>query len=462
MVSTPTVATRRPTLGERLRALDRDEFVDLCAALWAARGYTIRRVDGRFVASRSDDHLVVLPRADPGLAGATRAAIRSRVSPTGSVDGSDVDLVVTPVDTPWATRLARRHGARLVGPAELTRLLLYGVPRATADELASQYFGLSTVSEAVATDATTSSVTAGSRRPALLVVAGVVCLVLAAVVAGVWTPDPEITGVPESNGGTGPSGDAPAPDTPMAGTVIDETAGTRTASATTRHPPGVERDSVDVATLADAHAGFVSGRSYRLIVRQSGTDALDGSRRWDGVWQHAVVAGPRTWLFVVVGYDAVDGESRLVQYTAYADGEFVYRRTNSNEAARYDRYPARVMPQHGFGTQAVRAHDALTRYLATTEVRIDRPSWRPDLFRVVATGRPTGIDGPVSNYTATAFVSEAGFVSELTVEYTRHVGDGTESAAFRFEYAAVDETTINPPGWYDEARAETAANATSD
>jgi hypothetical protein len=451
----------RPSLGERLRALDQREFVDFCAGLWTARGSEVRRAGERLVVSRSDGHLVVLPRADPGRLGAARAALQSRLSPDDPTDGTDVDLVVTPVDAPWATRLARRHDARLVGPAELTRLLLYGVPRAAADELTSQHLGLSVT--ALTSDTTRSPATERSRRSTLLVVAGAACLVLAAVVAGVWAPGPTTSTPSGSGGGAVAPGDASTPRSSVAGTVTnEEPTDVRTASMRNRYPPGVERDSLDVTRLADTHATYVSGRSYRLIVRQSGTEALDGSGRWDGAWQHAVVDGPRTWLFVVIGYDTDGTESRLVQYTAYADGEFVYRRTDSNEAARYDRYPVEATDREGFDAQAGRAHRALTRYLSTTDVTVDRPSWRPDLFRVVATGQPTAVDGPVSNYTATALVSEAGFVSELTVTYTRHAGEEPESVRFRFEYAGVDETNLTPPGWYDEARAETAANVTDD
>jgi hypothetical protein len=92
---------------------------------------------------------------------------------------------------------------------------------------------------------------------------------------------------------------------------------------------------------------------------------------------------------------------------------------------------------------------------------VDRVSWRPDEHRVVATGRPRYVDGNVTNYTATAFVHESGFVSELTVEFTREAAtDDDRTASFRMEYAAVGDTETRPPGWYDEARSETAANAT--
>ncbi|AUV81971.1 hypothetical protein C2R22_10190 [Salinigranum rubrum] len=213
--------------------------------------------------------------------------------------------------------------------------------------------------------------------------------------------------------------------------------------------------------LSRAHADSVSRQSYRLIVRQSDTDALDGNRRWDGVWQHTVVEDEHTWLHTVVGYESRENDSDLVQYTLYTEGEFVYRRADTRNGTRYDRYPLRAADD-GFGTHTDRSRRYVVRYLTTTDVEVDRVSWRPDEYRIVATGRPTAIEGEVSNYTATAFVDESGFVSELTVEFTREAGldEDDRSARFRLEYAAVGDTTARPPGWYDEATNATATNAT--
>jgi hypothetical protein len=456
------------TVGERLRTLDHDAFVDFCAALWRARGYETRVTGDRFVARRSHDRLVVLVPPTPGPVRAAVAAVEARL-PWGtapSIAGSEnddyaVDVVVAPVDAS-ARRLAGRYDARPVGPRTLANRLLYGIPRERANALTRRHLGVSTAS-LLAADATTPP-PSPRRSPAALVVAGVACLVVAAAVAGVWSPGAldglgDGAATPPPGAGSGLSTTAPDASNPSSDASGSDD---RPGWPANRYPPGVGNDTVYPAALADAHAAVVAGRSYRLLVRQSDTDPLGGGPQWDDVWQHAVVDENGTWLYAVVGYARTAEGRRLVQYTAYADGTFVYHQSSSGSGPQYDRYPARATTDDGRDAHVDRAHRALRRYLATTDVRVDRPSWRPDMFRVVATGRPTAVDGTVSNYTATAFVDEGGFVSELAVEYTRHTGHGAESVRFRFEYVAVDEATLRPPGWYDEARAATAANGTRD
>lgn len=444
-------------VGERLGALDRETFVAFCAALWRVRGYDVSREGNCLVATRGDERLGVLIPATHGPLCRRAATLRSRL-PTSvagdtAVDEADgdvsVDIVVTPVESTWARRVADRHAARFVDPTALANRLLYGIPRGDAASLTSRYLGVST-SSALGTD---DDATVPTSRPMRfsttgLVVAGVVCLVLAALVGGVWAP-----------AGSGSFDDGAPTRTPPTDRSVD--AGSQAASTTAQYPPGITAESVDSEKLADAHATAVAGRSYRLITRQSGTDRLDGSHRWSGAWQHAGVAGDRTWLYTVVGYDSTPNGTRLVQYTAYADGEYVYRRAGIREGLRYDRDAVRLGSE-GYGFHTDRARRAVRLYLATTRVEVDQPSWRPDLYRVVATGRPTAVGGTVSNYTATAFVSREGFVSEMTVEFTRHESDDAEDVRFRLEYAAVDETQAEPPGWYDEAKAATAANPTDE
>lgn len=457
-------AERTGDVAERLRRLAADEFVAFCAALWRARGYDVHHAGDRFVAERAGERVVVLPRPAPRGVARLRGVVRGWIpvdTDARSADTSSVaDVVVTPVDDRRVRRLADRHGARLVEPSELVDLLLYGVSRGEADALAVEYLGATTTT-LLAEEPTTAS----SGRPrspsvptALVAVIAVGCLVLAAGVAGVWSPAvseaPDDTAPPLLTGaGVEPSSDV---DTlSVASEPTDE------PTARVRYPPGVGEGYLDAWTLARAHATTVSGRSYRLIVRQSDTDALDGGRRWDGVWQQAVVENESAWLYSVVGYERGANDSRLVQYTRYTDGESVYRRVDSRNGTVYDRSPHRV-DDDGFGTHTDRSRRYILRYLTTTEVEIDRVSWRPDEFRLVATGRPAYVDGEVANYTATAFVDESGFVSELTVEYTRLDARDTDDASvrFRFEYAAVDDTRVRPPGWYDEAVAATATNTT--
>jgi hypothetical protein len=462
-VDTDSPSVRQPTdLVERLRRLDAREFVGFCAALWAARGYETRIRDDRVVATRDGERVVVLVRADPGrLARATGRLRRARGRLTaGGTDGRNahlIDVVVTVDDDRRSARLAERYGARLVGSREVVDLLLYGIPRADADALARRYVG-ETVAGLLASD--------GGGQPSLdptsiAAVVGVVCLVAAAAAAGTGLPvaGPDSGSATRAAVGTGDGPERIETGTdlgPPPGAVDGEGAAGSEALSAGGYPPGVTDGGVDAWVLSDAHATAIDGRSYRLVVRQSGTEALDGDHRWDGVWQHAAVGADGTWLVSAVGYAAGENGSELVQYTAYADGEFVYRSVDGRTGAVYDRHPLDVTSEEEFGVHTDRVRRYLIRYLVTTVVRIDRPAWNPETYRVVATGRPTHVDGDVSNYTATALIAPDGFVSELRVEYTRGTGADAETVRLRYEYVAVGETQVRPPGWYDEARAATS------
>lgn len=439
---------RTAAVETRLRRLGTRRFVAFCAALWAARGYETRIDDGLIVATRGDERLAVLPRTEPGPVARAAARLRPRPADRSATTADRrVDVVVAPVTATWASRLADRHGARLVGPAGIADRLLYGIPRADADALAVRYLDAPTATLLTADGATPRSSVARSRPDPTTVaaLAAVVCLVVAAAAAGVWTP-----------GGV----DTTATDTGVPPSDADTERGdpARTASANATYPPGVADDFLDVRVLSAAHTAAVDGRSYRFIVRHTGSERLDSDRRWDTAWQQAVVDGD-VWLYSMVGYTAAGNDSRLVQYTAYADGDAVYRRTENGTDPVYERRPLHAT-EAGPDPHADRAGRYLRRYLATTEVRIDRPSWDPSMYRIAATGRPTALDGTVSNYTATALVDRDGFVSTLSVEYTLDEGASERTVRFRFEYAAVDDTRVRPPGWYDDARAATGTNAT--
>jgi hypothetical protein len=461
--------TRTAAVARRARRLDARQFVEFCADLWAARGYETRTDGERIVATRPDERVVVLPRAARGPISRTIELFGGPLSRSsaGSTPArrSDVDVVVTPVDAALTRRLADRHDARHVGPVALADLLLYGVDRRDAEALAVRHLGASLPTLLAndhdgaddASDATADR--PGLDLTALGAVAGVALLVAAWVVAGVWTP-----------GAFGSADDAGSPLAPGSGTSVRVADGERessapTASASTpddstvstpEYPPGVIDGYLDVWSLSRAHAAAVEGRSYQLVIRHSGSEALDADHRWSSAWQRAVVGSGETWLYSTIGYTAANA-SRHVQYTEYADGEFVYRRTGTAAGPEFDRQRPRIDAADGPHTDRARRY--LLRYLRTTEVNVDRPSWDPDRTRLIATGRPIGVDGDVSNYTATAFVSPAGFVSTLTVEYTLDTGGEARTVRFRMQYVAVDRAQVRPPGWYDEARNATATGA---
>lgn len=423
----------------RLRSLRSSAFVDFCAELWAERGYAVDAADGRIRARQEGVRLEILP-------------VRRRPFVRSHGDGP-VDVVVTPVDAAWSHRLANRLDARLVGPVELESMLRYGVDRDRADALFERYVGepLSAVdatapgsSSSQGSERTPDAETAAGTLTTVVAVAGVACLVLAAVFAGVYTPNiVDEPGAPPSgtNGTTGAS-------TPAAVTAPGS------SPAEPEGPPGFDGERLDADRFAAAHAEAVDDSSYRLVIQHSGTQQPGTDRQWKGSWQQVVVDEDRTFLYSVVGYAQNDStDSEFVQFTVYSDGHELYRQSDVGGGSIEERYPVERLDtdtDRRVFTAVVARH--IAHYFATSEVRVEQPTWSNSPYRVVATGQPRHVVGSVSDYEATAMVDENGFVSSVSVSYLRYRNGTAREVQFRFEYARVGDISVSRPSWYTEAR----------
>jgi hypothetical protein len=428
-----------------LRGLGDGDAREFVADLYRARGHSVQtREDGALVFG--DDESVYW------VAGGRFAHRLRRPTPP-----RDANVLVAVRPTGRLTRLAAGRGLTLVSPAELRNLALYGLSRAECERLFERYFGASPFVPA-APDGTVSDRQQGLRglvtRPAndsvstLVVLAVVGTLVLVAVL-GPAAPGASLRD--SSVGAASVDGEAGA----VTGDVTAESPSADEERG--RYPPGVAPTGVTSAEkLANAHATALSGRSYRLIIRQSGTEDWTG-RVWRGAWQQAEVEDRTTYRYVVTGYQAAQrGEARLVQYSVYGDGRDNYIYTEDGGENSFVRVPI-TLGEREYGPFETRSAAAIERYLNTTETTVTQVNWTVEPYRIVATGRPLALDNAenVTNYRAQADVGPDGYVSLLTVRYDVLRRNDTRSASFRMEYANLDDVRVRPPPWYEDAQNQT-------
>lgn len=428
-----------------LRALDGDAFAGFVADLYASRGRAVAvRADGAVVLT--EEGRVLAP-----VAGGWR--LRRPDVP------ADADAVVAADPSSRLRRLVARRNLSLVGPEDLRNLALYGIDRRDTERLFEEYFDASPVVAASdPDDSPRGGAVDGLGDVSAASVAAAVLAVL--VVAAVFGPFGQGVAPASDDAARAESGPLVVGSVPPEDPDDDEL-----------FPPGLGPTGVvDVSALADAHAETVAGRSYRLVVRQSGTRRWDG-RRWRGVWNHAEVENPRHFHYTATGYvenrtadasgatNATEGASaddgdELVQYAAYADGELVYVMNELRDETFY-RYPVSI-DGDGHGVFERRASFAIERYLNAPRTTVTRER-NARYFDVVATGTPENVPDSdrISDYRAEALVGSNGFVSRLIVSYELAVGNETREVSYRMEYAAVDEVDVSRPVWYDRAVAAT-------
>ncbi|SFG79230.1 hypothetical protein SAMN04488063_2958 [Halopelagius inordinatus] len=419
-----------------LRRLDSERLRGFVSDLYAAAGRDVRRrADGTLVLAESGQTVVTVD---------ARLRLRTPRIP------ADADIVVAASPSRRLVGRAAESGVTLLGPTDLREMALYGVDRDDCERLFRRYFDESPVVErsnggadgrtpdAAGADADAARGSDGRWDPvreeplsSLLVVA-LAALVVAAALLGPVGPGADDADEPAVEAGTAEAADA---DDGL-------------------FPPGVGPTGVVSAeTLATAHADAVTGRSYQLIVRQSGSGAWAG-RTWDRAYQRADVAGPTNYHYSVTGYRSTDdGDDELVQYSMYADGRDNYVFIEDGDNRSFVRYSVRT-DEAGHGPFENRAARAIERYLDATRTNVTRENWSVQPYRIVATGTPESVDDAerIVDYRAEAHVGADGFVSRLTVAYGVRIDDEVENVSFRMEYVQMDVQTVRPPSWYDEAR----------
>lgn len=400
-----------------LATLDPEAFVRFVAALEAARD-GVRSVDreGAVLVVRGRERRRLLPVA------ARRGPFRAP-APVGTVAGP-VDEVVAQVDSAAARALADRRDARHRSPADLRDVALYGLDRSVGTRLLADHLGEGPGDGA-------------SGRSAVAVVAVATLLVVAVVVVGAF-------------GGVTPEAE-PTASTPEAAAVPPAETDDTTPDGRSAYPPGLTASGVaDPEALASAHHAAVVDRPYRWVVVAGRTNATWG-RRVD-----VLAVGPERVLESVAGQASGASEGA---FTTHAEEGYTYIGIVGSNGTQYSREIVRHRPGDD-GNFAARAEGYVARYLASPTGTVDRVEVADTtVYRVRVDGAPPGLDGRVSNYTATAVVTGEGFVARLDVAYTRH-GDGdVRAVAFRFAYAPYRDDAR--PRWHEAAQRVSNGTATA-
>lgn len=218
--------------------------------------------------------------------------------------------------------------------------------------------------------------------------------------------------------------------------------------------PGVANGEIrDVDLLARSHIDAVRNRSYVWREQRSvDDDPMDGSA-FVGYRQFARVESSYVYYFWSRRSQVRIGPylRHLANYTEYGDGE-----------RRHIRYRFPASAEHEYA-QDSRVRAAEHRYIgqeAGSSVRryldFDRASVEPTTvdgrrhYRIE--GRTADLPGvdPIDNYTATALVSQTGFVRSLEASYLTTQLNETREVTYTFEYDRVNETTVSEPDWVSE------------
>jgi hypothetical protein len=407
----------------RFRALSPTRRAAFVADLLSARGWETDR-DGRTVTASAG--------------GATRRVV------VGTPDADpDVDAVVW-VPSRFGSLVPGRPAApptdaTVVSPADLHERLLYAVDREHAAHLYREHFD-------AALDGGDRD---GSpwRRPRRVAALALLCLLAAlgatAVFAGVALDGGQSGDVP----GGRPSGVAPT----------DAAGSTPTAAPRPDVLPG---DVRNVSRLARVHERALVGRSVAMRATFRGPRFLTGfdtqRSAYDAddevVLDVCAESDSRYHVVWRTNFGVVDRSGTNTTYARFADGTAEYRRIR-RDGERSFRLARLSDVRNGSATVRSVSGVLLFRYLNATQRRVR--TVRDDVdprYRLVATGRPRGLDHPVRDYRATATVRPDGFVTDLRVSY---VHPGTQAPVqVTAEYDTRCETG-DPPEWYDEARTAT-------
>lgn len=212
-------------------------------------------------------------------------------------------------------------------------------------------------------------------------------------------------------------------------------------------PPGIGPDgSVNVSELLAAHEAALGDRSFTWTATYNHTNVDRGfpveasdkrvQRGPDGAFL-GVTRRPHLETVRVLYADETGGYARL---------------TRGGEGG--DAREAQALDARYYVTTAshVRAYLAVSEADLATVERDGRT-----YYRVHATEPPEAIryrhpSAPVSNFTATAYVTPDGFVRAMHVSYDVEIRNATNSVALRLAYEDVGETRFERPSWVDALR----------
>jgi hypothetical protein len=225
-------------------------------------------------------------------------------------------------------------------------------------------------------------------------------------------------------------------------------------------PPGLSiNGNHDFERLAATHAAAVKDHgSLRFRVRSDGpvNSEIGGSPDDLDV---QIAANNQ---FLIEERNAQNTADGNVSVDVFADGAYEYRRFDTPNGVRYNRYSIPMNPTvtdwiSEYGADLIRTYlntseNAVVRtYLYTAENADNRRTVdNRTAYRITVESPPPALANEAANYRAIATVLSDGTVRTLTVSY-EHEPTG-EDVWIRFRYD-IGETELDTPLWYERARA---------
>lgn len=343
-----------------VRRLDAEALAAFVADTWTARGATARRDGTRVVVDRPRGRLTVVAHDGTGPFGVGR---RSR-PPTPADAGVDADRVVSTVDS---------DAPGVVGPNDLYRTALYGLPPAAADDCCRRHLGVPARHDPDPTP------------PATRAAVALVFLLVLAVVAG-----------------TALGGDRPAR------LPVGEPRAAAEPTATPT-PTGLTPSS-----LGTAHAAALRGTAFAFRINRTVRNA-DGTLRSRVITTGCVSTDRQTIAAAttVSGPNAVLFAERLRNETTvafYADGESLVRATATGRLTTVERIP----PE---------AYDPTTRFFLVPDPREPGEKLRGVRLRTTERDGVRRVEGVLFE-NATVFARARGVTAPRNLSARAAVDDG--------------------------------------
>ncbi|QLG27818.1 hypothetical protein HUG10_09750 [Halorarum halophilum] len=227
---------------------------------------------------------------------------------------------------------------------------------------------------------------------------------------------------------------------------------TATPAPDERYPPGVSADGVDAGRLTDAHADALEGESKTVrvqttIVATNGTTLLSRTTttRTDGDTLSASVSA-------VGASPEFLGPFRDFGYWSDGDQTFV-RQEQPNGTVQYRERPGDSMPTFGISPTGRSTVEPLLYYAEFQHVGTER---RGNATYHVLTAEPGTFElsEDARNVKLTVAVTQEGLVESTFLRYDTVLRGVEVTYVVRFRASDVGSTTIERPGWIDEATTE--------
>jgi hypothetical protein len=217
-------------------------------------------------------------------------------------------------------------------------------------------------------------------------------------------------------------------------------------------PPGVsDGGALQTARLQRAHDATLANTTYTLVITQRIT--LSGT----------TTSTQRALSRVAVGETATLATIRRsnggVNRSLYLTGSEGYQRSVTGGNTTVTAVDPTDESLEVFGTRPIQWYLSDVEFAATAVERDGTRLYRlyspPGRAPAAVTTDPR-VKANVWNYTATAYVTPAGFVRTVAVDYELTSRPVRGSVSLRIEYTAVGETTVSRPEWVPTPSRRTA------